>query len=307
MSDSANTAAASGTIRAPWEVYSPSMIAEPSPAPAWITTSWPCSASSRTPAGVSATRYSSVLISVGTPTFKARSFPSGDELAPAQREPEVDAVARRVEGAPGELLDAPDPVAQRVAVAVELARRLLPLAVALDERLQRTHQLPAVGALALLDRGKDGVAEQAQSIVVLQREQQLERAEVAVGGQQRRPRPVGAVLVSRERPGLQRAARLVEGAAQLARRRRAAGAGRQLEADVARDPRADALGELEGVVLRPPPVRDQRTRERPGAGGEATGRLVPHRGGQRLLDLGLDRPRGLHHEHADAIPEPERL
>ena len=44
-------------------------IALPSPPPAWITTSWPCSASSRTPAGVSATRYSSTLVSVGTPTF----------------------------------------------------------------------------------------------------------------------------------------------------------------------------------------------------------------------------------------------
>src|SRR3954449_8813653 len=191
MSASPKTACASGRTRAPCEVYSSSAIAEPSPAPACTTTSWPCSASSRTPAGVSATRYSSVLISVGTPTFKARSFPSGDELAPAQREPEVDAVARRVEGAPGQLLDAPDPVAQRVAVAVELARRLLPLAVALDERLQRAHQLPAVGALALLRGRQDRVAEQPQRVVVLERQQELERAEVAVGGQQRRTRPVG--------------------------------------------------------------------------------------------------------------------
>ena len=37
MSDSANTAAASGRMRAPWEVYSSSLIAEPSPAPAWIS------------------------------------------------------------------------------------------------------------------------------------------------------------------------------------------------------------------------------------------------------------------------------
>src|SRR4051794_23714005 len=42
---------------------------EPSPAPACTTTEWPRSTSSRTPAGVSATRYSSVLISEGTPTF----------------------------------------------------------------------------------------------------------------------------------------------------------------------------------------------------------------------------------------------
>ena len=41
----------------------------PSPAPDCTITSCPCSASSRAPAGVSDTRYSSVLISVGTPTF----------------------------------------------------------------------------------------------------------------------------------------------------------------------------------------------------------------------------------------------
>ena len=56
-------------MRAPWASNSASGIVLPSPAPAWMNTSWPCSASSRTPAGVSATRYSSVLISVGTPTF----------------------------------------------------------------------------------------------------------------------------------------------------------------------------------------------------------------------------------------------
>src|SRR3954454_24510899 len=44
---------------------------EPSPAPAWTSTLWPRSTSSRTPAGVSATRYSSVLISVGAPTFNS--------------------------------------------------------------------------------------------------------------------------------------------------------------------------------------------------------------------------------------------
>src|SRR5205807_627309 len=46
----------------------------PSPAPAWITTSWPCTDSSRTPAGVIATRYSSDFVSVGTPTLIPASF-----------------------------------------------------------------------------------------------------------------------------------------------------------------------------------------------------------------------------------------
>src|SRR5215211_1118477 len=193
------------------------------PAPAWTSTSWPWSVSSRTPAGVSATRYSSVLISVGTPTFKAGSFRwSVDELAPAEREPEVDAVARGVQGAPRELLDAADPVAQRVPVAVELARGLLPLPVALDEGLERAHQLAAVGALALLDRGEDRVAEEPQRVVVLEGEQQLEGPEVAVGGEPARPRPVRLVGIG-EPHGFERAARLVERAAQVARRHGAAG------------------------------------------------------------------------------------
>src|SRR6478672_6600020 len=61
-------------------------MAEPSPAPAWTTTSWPWSASSRAPDGVSATRYSSVLISVGALTFTsdlARSGGGGDVEATA--------------------------------------------------------------------------------------------------------------------------------------------------------------------------------------------------------------------------------
>ena len=47
-------------------------MAEPSPAPAWITTECPSSTSSRTPAGVSATRYSSGLISRGDPDVHGR-------------------------------------------------------------------------------------------------------------------------------------------------------------------------------------------------------------------------------------------
>src|SRR3954463_1900088 len=112
MSAWSNTAWASSTMRAPWAVYSSSAIAEPSPAPFCTMTSCSCSTSSRTPEGVSATRYSSVLISVGTPTSIGDDLSSLEELAPSQREPEVDAVARRVQGAAGELLDPLDPVAQ---------------------------------------------------------------------------------------------------------------------------------------------------------------------------------------------------
>src|SRR5436305_967978 len=69
-----NTSAAPATICAPCAEKSSSRIAEPSPAPLCTTTSCPLSTSSRTPAGVNATRYSSVLTSVGSPTFK-RSIP----------------------------------------------------------------------------------------------------------------------------------------------------------------------------------------------------------------------------------------
>ena len=97
-----------------------------------------------------------------------------------------------------------------------------------------------------------------------------------------------------------------------ARRRSPAGAARPApagssDADLARDARADPLGEPERLVLRPAPVREQRARERAGAGREPARRLVAHGGGQRLLDLGLDRARRLQHEHADAVAEPERL
>src|SRR4051794_41191735 len=120
-SASAKTASASGRIVAPWAVYCSSAIAEPSPAPACMHTLWPRSVSSRTPDGVSATRYSSALISVGTPTFTSgpRSVVMGlpDDLAPSQGEPELDAVAGGRQVAPGELFDLAHAVAQGVAVA----------------------------------------------------------------------------------------------------------------------------------------------------------------------------------------------
>src|SRR3954452_19458422 len=251
MSDSANTAAASGTIRAPWDVYSESEIADPSPAPAWTTTSWSCSTSSRTPAGVSATRYSSVLISVGTPTFTCRSSLSlADQLAPAQRQPEVDAIARGIQRPARQLLDAPDAVAQRVPVTVQLARGSLPLAVAFDERLERTHQLAAVRAFPLLDRGEDRVAEQPQRLVVLEREEQLKGAEVLVGGEP------GRCAVAVGQPArLERAASFVEGAAQVSGGHHAPGAGSEIGADLGRDAPAQALGKREHLVVAAAPRR----------------------------------------------------
>src|SRR5689334_25173948 len=65
-------ASSTETIRAPARSYCSSGKALPSPAVVSTRTSWPRWISSRAPAGVSATRYSSVLISFATPTLKAR-------------------------------------------------------------------------------------------------------------------------------------------------------------------------------------------------------------------------------------------
>src|SRR5687768_12450783 len=56
-------------IVAPAATNSSSVIDEPTPASFSTDTSWPCWTSSRTPAGVIATRYSLSLTSRGIPTF----------------------------------------------------------------------------------------------------------------------------------------------------------------------------------------------------------------------------------------------
>lgn len=62
-----HTASAVSRIFAPAAVKSSSLMEEPSPAFRCTTTSWPALTSSRTPAGVAATRYSWIVTSVGTP------------------------------------------------------------------------------------------------------------------------------------------------------------------------------------------------------------------------------------------------
>ena len=66
-------ASASGTIFAP---PPRSRVGEPDAAPAPVSTitSWPFCTSSLAPSGVNATRYSSSLISLGTPTTSIRSL-----------------------------------------------------------------------------------------------------------------------------------------------------------------------------------------------------------------------------------------
>jgi hypothetical protein len=69
ISAAANTASASGAIVAPWAAYWESLKPLAAPAPCWTATSCPRSVSSRTPAGVIDTRYSSAFVSLGIPTF----------------------------------------------------------------------------------------------------------------------------------------------------------------------------------------------------------------------------------------------
>src|SRR6266511_319101 len=59
-------------MRAPTRAYAESANALPTPAPLSISTSCPRRISSSAPAGVSATRYSSDLISFATPILTAR-------------------------------------------------------------------------------------------------------------------------------------------------------------------------------------------------------------------------------------------
>src|SRR3954465_7815650 len=96
---------------------------------------------------------------------------STEQFPAAHGEPEVDPVARRVQRPAGQLLDAPDPVAQGAAGAEKLLGRAPPLALGPDEAHGRAHAAPPVRALAGLDRRQDRVAEQPQRVVVLQREQ----------------------------------------------------------------------------------------------------------------------------------------
>ena len=70
-SAAAQISSASSMMVAPVRSKSVSGMDEPSPAPFCTSTVWPAEVSSRTPAGVIATRYSSAFTSVGIPTIMA--------------------------------------------------------------------------------------------------------------------------------------------------------------------------------------------------------------------------------------------
>jgi hypothetical protein len=72
-SAAAQTSSAESRIFAPVRTKSASGMAEPSPAPSWTQTVCPAEVSSRTPAGVMATRHSSAFTSLGTPMITGYS------------------------------------------------------------------------------------------------------------------------------------------------------------------------------------------------------------------------------------------
>jgi hypothetical protein len=110
-------------------------------------------------------------------------------------------------------------------------------------------------ALAVFDRPEQRLAEEPQRIGVLQRQQQLEGAEVAVGRDTaHRLRAVGrAVLGQRaELARLERAARLVVGLARAAGAHGAPRAGGRRRADRLAGGGDRALGQLEELVVEEP-------------------------------------------------------
>ena len=163
-------------------------------------------------------------------------------------------------------------------MAVDLAGGALPLAVLLDEGFQRAQQLAAVFLVAALDRAEDAVAVEPQRVVVLDREQQGEGAEVAPG------RDLGLAAVG-ERRRLERAAGFVEGVAELLGRRRAAGRGADRAALFDQRP-AGVGGEVDRVAIGG--VDDRAEQLAPGAGVGGDDRRAGI-GGKRPLERRLGR------------------
>ena len=73
-SASAHTSSAVSARWAPTALNSVSVIADPSPAPAWTSTSWPRCVSAATPAGVMATLNSLFFVSVGMPMRMPQAY-----------------------------------------------------------------------------------------------------------------------------------------------------------------------------------------------------------------------------------------
>src|SRR5205807_1043552 len=140
------------------------------------------------------------------------------------------------------------------------------------------HQLTAVVSLAGLDRAQDGVAEQPQRLVVLEGEQQLEGAELAVGRDlrawRRRARAVSVAGrgVGAQRYRLQRTARLVKAPARLAAGHGASGTDPNGRVELVGHVAGHALTQGEQLVLLGP--GHERAGEVGGGGDQTAGGLL---------------------------------
>src|SRR5207248_282264 len=119
---------------------------------------------------------------------------------------------------------------------------------------QRTHQLAAIMAFTRFDRAKDGVAEEPKGFVVLKRQQQLERSEIFVTRDRRRPAGAVAPLVAVQREGgrVERALCFVEAAPRLAAGDGPAHRHSSLPAKVLLQPLGESLSEPEQLALGHP-------------------------------------------------------
>src|SRR5262249_15002426 len=131
------TSSREAIICAPAFLNSSSVTPEPTPAPACTSTVWPRLVRMRTPAGIMPTRYSRVLISVGTPMIMARLSSSARLAVKAleESEPLHDLLLPAQDGLDAELVLQ---VHLKVVLCEQLVLRRLPvLAHHDDRRLQR--------------------------------------------------------------------------------------------------------------------------------------------------------------------------
>ena len=134
--------------------------------------------------------------------------PAALQLVRAQRQPQLQPVAGVGRAAAGQRLDLADPVAQRVPVDAERGGGVGPAAVGLDVGRERLDQRRAVAGVVGAQRAEHRLAVELHAALVAEREQELDRAQVAERGHGRRPV---------DRPGLDGVEGLVVAPGQLAR------------------------------------------------------------------------------------------
>ena len=110
----------------------------------------------------------------------------------AQRQPQLQPVAGIGGAAAGERLDLADAVAQRVPVDAERGGGLGPAAVGLDVGRERLDQRRPVTGVVGAQRAEHRLAVELHTALVAEREQELDRAQVAEGGHGRGRRSPGA-------------------------------------------------------------------------------------------------------------------